>query len=314
MAGKLKMYKEKIEGYKKFYGIVSTIKKVALSKYRGLQSRVKTRDYTMRYTRKVFDLWETEDEDEFIKNTTGKLLYLTINTNRGNCGPTNSNQYKYLHSVVEGNEKKVIIFPVGKKGCDSVPKLFHDQYAGMGCINDDKQMKHLAWAAFVLENVDNAVSEYDRMQIIWHRFVSAGSQRQCRYNIPSWAVWVEQISAQATGAEPAADSGKLNNYRLANAILDKDEAEVKEYFEFHRALAFLNAHSENELSEAAARIVAVEGQLSNILDLLNKSTMLYNKLRQAAITTSLIEILSAMTAMADSQKGSGVQKTKFWAA
>ena len=56
----------------------------------------------------------------------------------------------------------------------------------------------------------------------------------------------------------------------------------------------------------------MEGQLTNIGQLRDATQMLYNKTRQAAITTALIEILSAMTAMADAQKGSGITKEKFW--
>jgi len=313
MAGKLKFYKEKIEGYKKFYGIVATIKKVALSKYRALQVRTKTRDYTQRYTKKVFDIGEDLEEEEQIKNL-NKLMYICIGTNRGNCGPTNSNQYKYLGGIAEAAEKKATFLTVGKKPGDAVAKLYPDQYAGISLLNDDKQMKHFAWSNYVLENLDNVSTDYDRLQIIFHRFISAGQQRQTRYNLPAWDSWLTQINEIGNSPEPAADSGKLNNYRLANAILDKEEDEVRDFFEFHRAIAFLNAHCENELSEAAARIVAVEGQLTNIQELLTKSTMIYNKTRQAAITTALIEILSAMTAMADGQKGSGIQKNRFWEA
>lgn len=313
MAGKLKMYKEKIEGYKKFYGIVSTIKKVALSKYRALQVRVKTRDYTQRYTKKVFDIGDELEEDEQIKNL-NKLMYLCIGTNRGNCGPTNSNQYKYLGGVAEAAEKKATFFVVGKKAGGAVGKLYPDQFTGLTLLNDDKQAKHFGWTTFVLEHLDNVSTDYDRLQILFHRFVSAGAQRQTRYNIPAWDGWLLQMNEIANSAEPTPDSGKLNNYRLANAILDKEESEVRDFYDFHRAIAYLNAHSENELSEAAARIVAVEGQLTNIQELLLKTTLLYNKTRQAAITSALIEILSAMTAMADSQKGSGVQKNRFWEA
>jgi F-type H+-transporting ATPase subunit gamma len=313
MAGKLKMYKEKIEGYKKFYGIVSTIKKVALSKYRFMQARVKTRDYTQRYTKKVFDIGDDLEEDEAIKSL-NKLMYVCIGTNRGNCGPTNSNQYKYLGAVAEAAEKKATFFVIGKKPGGAIAKLYPEQFTGLTLLNDDKHMKHFGWTTFVLEHLDHVATDYDRLQILFHRFVSAGSQKQTRYNIPSWDGWLGQINEIANSAEPAADSGKLNNYRLANAILDKEESEVKDFYDFHRAIAFLNAHSENELSEAAARIVAVEGQLTNIQELLVKTTLLYNKTRQAAITSALIEILSAMTAMADSQKGSGVQKNRFWEA
>ena len=70
-------------------------------------------------------------------------------------------------------------------------------------------------------------------------------------------------------------------------------------------------YSRNELSEYAARIVAVEGQLTNITSLQQKTGYLYNKTRQGSITSSLIEIISAMNAM-ESNVAKGVKRNRFW--
>lgn len=73
----------------------------------------------------------------------------------------------------------------------------------------------------------------------------------------------------------------------------------------------LNAVAENELSEQAARLVAVEGQLTNILTLQQRTNYLYNKTRQSSITASLIEILSAMSSL-EGNAAKGVKREKFW--
>jgi F-type H+-transporting ATPase subunit gamma len=73
----------------------------------------------------------------------------------------------------------------------------------------------------------------------------------------------------------------------------------------------LNAVSENELSEYAARIVAVEGQMTNIMQLQNKTLYMYNKTRQGSITAALIEILSAISAM-EGNSAKGVKRNEFW--
>jgi F-type H+-transporting ATPase subunit gamma len=314
MAGKLKAYKEKIDGFKKFYGIVSTIKKVALSKFRIMKNREKTRDSTQRYTKKIFDQMEAFDmeEEDYIKACQGKILYLPICTNRGNCGPINSALYKYVEQCLDQAGKNATIFSIGKKGFDSLTKKFPDNHTFMTCLNDDKQMKSFAWSAFVLEHLDEYLTDVERVQIIFWRYVSAGSQRQAVYNIPTWDKWLEHISGVANAAEPAADSGKISNYRLANAIMDMEEEDVKDFYAFHKNIAFLNAAGENELSESAARIIAVEGQLTNIKELLEKYTLVYNKTRQGCVTAALMEIISAKVALEDAEAGSGIAKSKFW--
>jgi len=305
MSGKLKFYKEKLDGYRKFYQIVDTIKKIALSKYQLGVGRVKTRDYTLRYSKKAFDsAFAAADEETLVKNF--KSLYLSVGTNRGNCGPLNSANYRYLQAAFAGDVKGAEVTVIGKKPHDAVPRLFPDEYK-LTFINDDKYSKSLVWANFLGEHLD--AFEHERFQIIFNRYVSAASQTHCVYNIPAWDKFVETLGETAQN-EPAENS----NYRFANAILDMDEEDVKDFYNFHRNMVILNAVSENELSEHAARIIAVEGQLTNIAELRDAMQMLFNKTRQGAITSALIEILSAMTAMADSQKGSGIVKNDFWAA
>ncbi|KAJ9470261.1 ATP synthase gamma chain [Diplonema papillatum] len=307
MSGKLRMYKDKLEGYKKFYSIISTIKRVALSKYQTGVARTKTRDYTLRYSKKAFDVvYAGKEELELCQE--GTTTYIPVGTNRGSCGPLNSANYKYLNPIVEANGGSVRIVPIGKKAHDSVPKLFADQYR-VSCLNDDKQAKSFVWANFVLETAD--VEKSDRIQVVFNRFVSAGQQVQSVYNLPSFEKFVVALSTLSDqGTEPTEG---INNYRFANAVLDMNEEDVKDFYSFHRGLVVLNAVSENELSEHAARIIAVEGQLTNIAQLRDAAQMLFNKTRQGAITTALIEILSAMTAMADATKGSGITKNEFWA-
>ena len=48
------------------------------------------------------------------------------------------------------------------------------------------------------------------------------------------------------------------------ALGEHEEGTLEDFYDFHTALAVLNAASENELSEYAARIIAVENQLGNI--------------------------------------------------
>merc|ERR1711964_933968 len=98
------------------------------------------------------------------------------------------------------------------------------------------------------------------------------------------------------------------NYCFANAVLNNEETFVRDYYDFHSTMAVLNAVAENELSEYAARMMAVEGQLTNIQQLQHHTNYLYNKTRQGSITAALIEILSAISAM-EGNASKGVRRT-----
>ena len=84
-----------------------------------------------------------------------------------------------------------------------------------------------------------------RTQLIWDRYQSAASQIMSQYNIPSFERFVEGLKEQSE-TEPTEGH---SNYRFANALLDMDETDVKDFYDFHKTLVILNAVSENELSE-----------------------------------------------------------------
>jgi len=300
MSGKLRLYKEKLEGYNRFYSIVKTIKMVTLAKFRQAQTRMKTRDYTLRYTEKAFSKPGC-DEREVIASAKSKLVYIPVMTNRGSCGALNSNVVKCIDGFVSS---KAALMPLGKKGIDSLSKLYPEAFQ-MGIINDMKEPLHFGYASYVWENAKELAPEADRYQILFHRCISAGSQKQCNYNIPGFESWKSDLLTAA-----GTDTQK-SRYLFANSLLNCDDETVKDFYDFHATLATLNAVCENELSEQAARLVAVEGQLSNIHSLQLKTSSLYNKTRQSSITSSLIEIISAMTSL-EGNSAKGVQRHAFW--
>ena len=303
MSGKLRIYKEKLEGYKKFYQIVKTIKMVTLAKYRQTVVRAKTRDMAMRYTEKCFKVADYNEDALLAAATPKKVqLFIPISTNRGSCGALNSNTNKYIESVIESG-KGVKLMPIGKKGNDSLSKLFPNEY-DRGIVHDMKVPLSFSFGSYVYENALQ-IPEVERMEIVYSRFLSAGVQRQAVISIPNFEKFMENISTAATS-----EKDKENN-SFANALLSHEEETVRDFYDFHAANAITHALLENELSEYAARVVAVEGQLTNIQSLQQKTLYLYNKTRQGSITAALIEILSALGAM-EGNAAKGVQKKNFW--
>ncbi|RNF01883.1 ATP synthase F1 subunit gamma protein [Trypanosoma rangeli] len=300
MSGKLRLYKDKLEGYNRFYSIVKTIKMVTLAKYRTAQSRVKTRDFTLRYTEKAFSKPELAERDA-VASAKNSIVYIPITTNRGSCGALNSNTVRCIDLVMSN---KMLLMPIGKRGIDSFSKLYPTEFK-YGIANDMKEPMHFAYATFIFENALNVAPEADRFQIIFHRFVSAGVQKHAVYNIPSYETWKEDI------ADAASTDNQKSRYLFANAVQNEEEQFIRDFYDFHASLAILNAVAENELSEQAARLVAVEGQLTNISSLKQRTSSLYNKTRQSGITAALIEILSAMSSL-EGNAARGVQRTNFW--
>eukprot|EP00758_Cryptobia_borreli_P015819 Tbor_TRINITY_DN6057_c2_g2::TRINITY_DN6057_c2_g2_i1::g.10814::m.10814/K02136/ATPeF1G, ATP5C1, ATP3; F-type H+-transporting ATPase subunit gamma len=296
MSGKLRLYKEKLEGYKKFHSIVKTIKMVTLAKYRLAQGRLKTRDYTLRYSEKAFSA--PLDEDAAVKACTGAMVYIPLSTNRGSCGALNNNTFNYIEEIIGS---KTAVLPIGKKGQESLYKRYPKEMK-FAYFNDMMAPMSFGFASFVWENA-HTIPETERIQVIFNRYISAGTQRLALYNFPKYEKWTEGLNTAASTED--------KRYSFANALLENEEETIRDFYDFHGTLCVLNAVCENELSEHAARLVAVEGQLSNLTSLQSAVLSLYNKTRQGSITASLIEILSAMSSL-EGNATKGVKRTNFW--
>jgi F-type H+-transporting ATPase subunit gamma len=67
--------------------------------------------------------------------------------------------------------------------------------------------------------------------------------------------------------------------------------------EFNMGVVMYNALLENSTSELGSRMQSMENSTKNAKDMLGKLTLLYNRTRQASITTELIEIISGASAL-----------------
>jgi|UniRef100_A0A7S4CEH2 F-type H+-transporting ATPase subunit gamma len=302
--GTIRFWREKLAGYKKYHQIVKTIKMVTLAKYRQTVVRTKIRDETLRYTRKVLDDVTVEEEDAIAKAE--KLLYLPLMTNRGSCGALNSNMVRYLQEI---ESPKMSILSIGKKGMDTLSKVMPDVWE-RGIMNDMKQAMSFQFAAYVVDHIKSF--EWDRCQIIFNRYHAASSQKLAVFNIPTFETWRARLEDESAGEGKIEEEGLLQSLPMKTALGEHEEGTLEDFYDFHTALAVLNAASENELSEYAARIIAVENQLGNITGLMQLADYTYNKTRKELITAELLEIIGTMTAM-NAGKKSGLKKGEFWA-
>eukprot|EP01006_Ploeotia_vitrea_P066989 TRINITY_DN96178_c0_g1_i1.p1 TRINITY_DN96178_c0_g1~~TRINITY_DN96178_c0_g1_i1.p1 ORF type:complete len:308 (-),score=42.40 TRINITY_DN96178_c0_g1_i1:116-994(-) len=284
--GKLRFFKEKVEGYKKFHQIVKTMKMVTLARYRQTLPRINFRDATLAFCGQTF---QTEQDDNATPE--GKILLVPITSNRGSCGPLNVNAIRYVREHPGDTE----IFAVGKKGNDTLVRVEPEKF-NKGVLNTMKAAQSFMYAAYLIDHIKTY--EWNTMKLVYNRYISAGSQQLATYEFPLFSVWKQQAA------------GSQN--QLSLALMELDEGTLQAYYDFTMALAVLNACCENELSEYAARIVAVENQLTNITTLWQETEYLYNKTRKENITAELLEIIGAMTAMQGNEAESALSKPNFW--
>jgi F-type H+-transporting ATPase subunit gamma len=287
----LKDVKMKIGGVKKTKQITKAMNMVASAKLRGAQQRIERfRPYADKFFDMLRDLGgQSEDaahpllatRDEV--NTTGIVL---ATSDRGLAGSFNVNiitaALKFAN-IKKAEGKDVKFYCVGKKGRDAVRKLgFEIPMTIVG------QMNALDFTMAV--SVGNQVMEdflsgaLDEVFMFYGEFISLGKQPPASLPL---------LPIAQTEKEEGGTPAQSKDY-IYEPDVDGLLAEILPRFvkvQVYRGLLDTSA------SEHAARMAAMDNATRNCDDMVNALTLLYNKTRQAAITTELIDIVGGVEAL-----------------
>ena len=211
-------------------------------------------------------------------------LLVVVNTDKGLCGGLNSNivkeaklQAKKL--IAEG--KDVQFFLVGKKGRAPIKREFESR---IGKQFDTSAVKNLDYAT-AEEIADELIAmfddgKFDVAHLVYPIFQSA---------------LVQNPTTQQLIPVPAPE-----NAESSDAVVEYEPGEeeiLEELAPRYVKTQIFGALLEREASEQGASMTAMDNATRNAGDLINKLTIQYNRSRQAAITTELIEIIAGAEAL-----------------
>mgnify|MGYP001185000895 FL=1 len=217
-----------------------------------------------------------------------KVLVVVITSDKGLCGGFNSNSIKATKVLL--NEKysdlaakgKVDIMTVGKKGYDAFKshklKINNDFGNLFGHLSFEKVSKAAEYIMYAFEQ-----KEYDVVEVVYGKFKNAATQ------VPT----VEQfLPIQAAAADAVVSKSKVDYiFEPEQEVILKDLVPKILKTQFFRYLLDSNA------SEHGARMTAMDKATENANELLKSLNIMYNRARQAAITTELTEIVSGAAAL-----------------
>ncbi len=219
-----------------------------------------------------------------------KVLIVVITSDKGLCGGFNANSVKSAKLLL--NEKypelaakgKVDILTVGKKGYDAFKssklKVNNDFGGLFGSLTFENAAKAAEYIMYAFEQ-----KEYDVVEVVYGQFKNAATQ------IPT----TEQFLPIQTTV-PTKGSGKGKADYIFEPAQDKILNDLVPKIlktQFFRYLLDSNA------SEHGARMTAMDKATENANELLKSLNIMYNRARQAAITTELTEIVSGAAALSN---------------
>jgi F-type H+-transporting ATPase subunit gamma len=222
------------------------------------------------------------------------LLLLVVTSDRGLCGAFNSNLGKTAMRAwreAEAAGQSVRMAVIGRKGRDylrrrgaPVMHVFSGVWERLG-IEVTREVAHVLLKPFV-------GGEVDLIQLVYNEFKSAMSQRvvvEQLLPVPRLVTAVGEEEREPAHVGPSRDfifePGR-------DALL---EHLVPMYLE----ITLLRALYESQASEFGARMTAMDSATKNASEMIDKLTLLYNRARQAAITTELMEIIGGANALAE---------------
>ncbi|WP_265035002.1 MULTISPECIES: ATP synthase F1 subunit gamma [unclassified Wolbachia] len=211
-----------------------------------------------------------------VSNDNSYLVFI-VASDRGLCGNFNSSIVKFSQNKLIANGKKVDIVFLGKKAFD-VGKNRFDSKSILKIENSKGiTLKHVE---ALVDGID--LSKYDKVKVFYSKFYNTFTQKPMLETIKPWSEDSSLIDNSLAG--PTIDYGYEYEPQNIEFIL---KSLVQDYV----VIALYSALLESATSENSARMVAMESANRNTKEMLNKLALLYNRSRQAAITTDLIEVI-----------------------
>ncbi|MFU8819610.1 MAG: ATP synthase F1 subunit gamma [Desulfurivibrio sp.] len=285
----LKDVKTKIGGVKKTAQITRAMNMVAAAKLRGAQSKMEAfRPYAEQFHSAMASLSAGTGGARFPLMEVREVRtveLVVVTSDRGLCGSFNANILKMAKRTMaelEAAGKKVSVVCIGKKARNffrKTGKMRKDYVDIMGTF----QMFNAR--AIAQDTAANFLGgEADEVRVIYGRFHSVGVQRPEQTTI----LPIKPIEGEAAAA-PASQ---------AVYIYEPSQEEIMEVL----LPMFLNVmvyHSMLEVSasEHAARMTAMDNATRACKDIINNLTLIYNKTRQAGITSELMDIVGGAEAL-----------------
>ena len=285
-------FRRRIRSVKNTQQITRAMKFVAAARLRRAQeAALAARPYAAelaRVLRSTMARIESPQHPLLAKRSEERILVIVLAGERGLAGAFNTNILKKAQEFFRSKPgKKIVTIPVGKKGRDAMRKAgfeFAGEYVNVLARVDYGIAREIASLVTELYSKE----EVDAVYVVFSEFKNVLAP----HLVTEKLLPVEAIgSGEETEAEAAASGIDYIYEQPEEQILDRL---LPRYVETQ----VLRSMLESSAAEHAARMTAMEAATNNAGDVIDALTLHMNKVRQAAITKEIIEIVSGASSTA----------------
>jgi F-type H+-transporting ATPase subunit gamma len=214
-----------------------------------------------------------------------RVLVLVAAGERGLCGAFNANVLRRAFEFMrEKSDKTIEVIPIAKKSREAFQKRSYKivaEYVDVTTLADLKVARQISAEVMKIYEAHQADSVY----LIYNEFK----------NVMAQTLRVEKLLPleQAALAEPAKDAPPASAPNPVDYIYEQPAAEIfNKLVPRYVEMQIFRMLAETSAAEHAARMTAMESATSNASDVIDALTLHMNKVRQAAITREIIEVVS----------------------
>lgn len=289
----LKAIRRRIGSVKNTQKITRAMKMVAAAKLRRAQEAVQNfrsySDLMITILAEVSKDATADDHPLLERREAKKSLLIVISSDKGLCGGFNGNLCREVMRYVKEQEVTPVLSIIGRKAVDYFDRRdveIDTKYKGVYDKPD------YATAAEIAKGVAEryAAGDIDRIELAYNEFISMISQKpKVRSLLPIELPQAEvKEGAQDEWVVPVDFIFEPGRQELLAELLPQ-YVEVQVY----RALV------ESMAAEHAARMTAMDNATKNAEEMLDQLTLVYNRARQSAITSELMDIVGGAEALND---------------
>ncbi len=291
----LKEVRSRIQSVQSTQQITKAMKMVAAAKLRRAQDGImRMRPYAQRLNGLLGNLSRLTADADFendyaVQRDVRRVLIVAVTSDRGLCGAFNTNVVKGVYALIReqyaaqyaaGN---VSFLAIGKKGHEALTKRGEKLVGDFTTVFSNLSFDTVRVAAELAMEAFRK-GEFDRVEIVYNEFKNVATQ----------IVRTQQLLPIQPPAETAATTTTEPWY-----IFEPSQEEIlTELIPKSIKIQVYKAVLESNASEQGARMTAMDKATDNAGELLKALRLTYNRTRQAAITTEILEIVGGAEALA----------------
>ena len=314
----LKEIKGRIASVNSTRKITSAMKMVASSKLHHAQVAIENMlpyESMLEHILKTFLASDADVRSTYVaERPVKRVAFLVFSSNSSLCGGFNANVIREMQKAIEQyqhlGKENIVIYPIGRKVAEKVNKLGFKPAGNYNALADKPNVQGCTEIAREL-GMMYIKGEIDRVEMIYHHFKSAGSQiltrktflpidieseltadkeRDLKSNVATREAveYLRQRDKEQAENRRELDGKPLND----NFIVEPDlDSVMNKLIPKLAHLMLYTALLDSIASEHAARMVAMQTATDNADELLRELNLQYNKSRQQAITSELLDIV-----------------------